>query len=262
MGGVKYEVSKSRWSPASPIECIVAKVRLESGVEHILRCEGQLHIPLPGISELLKQRHEVFPGVGVVFHHMGSEPHLSEAELLIGLQHLQGVVERFDAVVDSWKDMGMPVGESLEDARCLQTFYGFKRPHLPFSFLLMITHRLSGSLHTLVVAIYMVAAMGGVGAIEDHAHVLVALLVVEHCQLVESRALKQPCTHHEERAVDHGVDHLGVDHDVDRRTVNEYIVVLLLSLGQQLGQTPVVEKLGGVGGQGAGREDVEVGIIG
>ena len=70
-----------------------------------------------------------------------------------------------------------------------------------------------------------IAAVGTLGAVEDDGEVLETLLVVDLLKLGKHGAVEQPSTDDEEGAVGHLFQYLCVRHNVDRRAVNEHVVV-------------------------------------
>ena len=98
----------------------------------------------------------------------------------------------------------------------------------------------------------------GLGAIEDERHVLELLLLVELLHLRQHAALHQACAYHEDGEVGKLLVDRGIGHHLDRRTVEEHIVVLGAHLADELFEERREEQLGRVGRNGADGQHVEV----
>ena len=77
--------------------------------------------------------------------------------------------------------------------------------------------------------------------IEDNAHVLVLLVVVELLQLLNHRPFKQATAHHENHPVGILLEYLCVCHNLNWRTVYENVVELLAECVEHWGEMLAVE---------------------
>ncbi len=103
-----------------------------------------------------------------------------------------------------------------------------------------------------------VATVGHVGAVEEEGHVMELLVVVVGLDDREHVALQELGADDEEGDVCPTGDDGAIRHDLYWRTVEEDKVVLLTELCHKLLQTGGEEELGGVRGQGAHRDDIEL----
>lgn len=72
-----------------------------------------------------------------------------------------------------------------------------------------------------------VVTVSGLGPVEDTGEILVLAGLVESFQFRDQGFVQQAGAHHEEGPINALVDDLGIRHDVDRRTVDEDVFVLL-----------------------------------
>ena len=89
---------------------------VEEGVHHILCCEVQLDGTLVGGTQLGETRPQPFGRIGDVLHNVGRTPHFREAQLLVVFQHLERGIHLLHAIVDSGQDVGVMVGETLQQS--------------------------------------------------------------------------------------------------------------------------------------------------
>ena len=111
---------------------------------------------------------------------------------------------------------------------------------------------------TVFVAVFVAVAAGAVGAVEQERHVAVFLGRVVFLDLGKHRTLEQARAHDEEGDVGERGDEVGVGHDLDRRAVEEDVVVFGSQRIQKLPEARLGEELGGVGGHLPDGQDVEV----
>jgi len=95
----------------------------EEVVEHVLGGEMEGDGTSVGLEELLKFGSQELGGVGEVFLDVGGEDDLLDAEGFVGLEDLEGLLEGWDTVVDSGEDVGVVVGEVVEDALLGECFF-------------------------------------------------------------------------------------------------------------------------------------------
>ena len=88
--------------------------------------------------------------------------------------------------------------------------------------------------------------MLGVGAVEDNTHILETLGLVDLINLHDGMLVEQAGTNHEESTIHIFLKNLRIHHNIYRRTVDEYIIVIFLCFLEELGYTIIVEKFGGV----------------
>ena len=111
------------------------------------------------------------------------------------------------------------------------------------------------------VAAVAVAAVAAGTAVEDEAEVVVLVAGVEFLEFGEHAALQEAHAHHEDGTIDVVADNLRVGDDVDRRTVDEDVVILLTQHIDGLAEELGLEQLRGVGRDGAHRQIAESGIL-
>ncbi len=102
-----------------------------------------------------------------------------------------------------------------------------------------------------------VARGGGVGAVEDDGDVAVTAVGVEAVDLGQHGTLEEACADDEECGVGHAVDDGGVGNNLNRRTVEEDVVVFVAERCDEGFETSVEEEFCGVGGYSADGNDVE-----
>ncbi len=66
-------------------------------------------------KEVVEALTEVGGSVGHVFHDMGGEHHPGDAFFLEPVEDAEGTLEVLHAVVHAWKDVAVPVGETVEE---------------------------------------------------------------------------------------------------------------------------------------------------
>ena len=110
---------------------------------------------------------------------------------------------------------------------------------------------------TVLVSVFVAVAAGGLGAVEQEGHVVVLLGAVVFLHLAEHGALEQAGTHDKDGDVGERGDQVGVGHDLDRRAVEEDVVVALPKLVEERGQARLGEELGGVRRHSADGKDIQ-----
>ena len=106
-----------------------------------------------------------------------------------------------------------------------------------------------------------VPAASALCSIENECHILVFLLLVDTLQFRQHAAFQQTRTYHKDSAVGILLDNLRVCHDVDWRAVDEHIVVAATHLCYQRLEPFRIQQFGGVGRNGAHRQNVQTGIV-
>ena len=106
-----------------------------------------------------------------------------------------------------------------------------------------------------------VASAGFDGSVEDYAEPVELLLVVEFLDFREHLTLEQSRAEDEDCPVAVLADNLGVGNQLDRRTVDEHVVIVALEFPESLLETLVEEQFGGVRRYGADSEYVKVGVV-
>ena len=101
-------------------------------------------------------------------------------------------------------------------------------------------------------------AHAGLRAVEDEGHVAILACVVKALELLEQGAVEQSGAHDEDRSVHVARDDLRIGDDLDRRTVEQDVVVLAANLFQQVLQAAVAQQLGGVRRHDADWQDAQV----
>ena len=94
--------------------------------------------------------------------------------------------------------------------------------------------------------------------IEKSCHVVKLLLVIVSLNHWKHLTLKQFGTNHEDTHISPLSDDSGISHDINRRTVNEYVVELLAQFLDKSIETRVVEQLCWVRWYRTYRDDAEV----
>ena len=112
-----------------------------------------------------------------------------------------------------------------------------------------------------VAVLVSVASAGFDGSVEDYAEPVELLLVVEFLDFREHLTLEQSRAEDEDCPVAVLADNLGVGNQLDRRTVDEHVVIVALEFPESLLETLVEEQFGGVRRYGADREYVKVGVV-
>ena len=107
-----------------------------------------------------------------------------------------------------------------------------------------------------------VAAAATVGAVEYDGEAFEAFGVIDVLQLAKHLAVEQAGTYHKEGAVAILFKDLCVGNDVKRRAVDEDIFISLTHGCDEGCKAVAANELGGVGGQGAHRDDVQVVVLG
>ncbi|CDB10187.1 uncharacterized protein BN744_01508 [Bacteroides sp. CAG:633] len=100
------------------------------------------------------------------------------------------------------------------------------------------------------------------GAVQDESHILVLLFVVDTLQLGKHAAFQQTGAYDKEGTVGQLLDDLRIGYHLDRRTVDKYIVVLAADGIDELLEAVAEQQFGGVGRDGAYREELQVGVAG
>ena len=106
-----------------------------------------------------------------------------------------------------------------------------------------------------------VSCAGFDGAVEDYAQPVELLLVVEFLYFREHLTLEQSRAEDEDCPVAVLADNLGVGNQLNRRTVDEHVVIVALEFPESLLETLVEEQFGGVRRYGADRQHVKVGVV-
>ena len=91
---------------------------------------------------------------------------------------------------------------------------------------------------------------------------MIAARVIDSVDFRDHAAVQQACAQNEDGDVSERSDDRGIGHEFGRRTVKEYIVILLTVFFDQLFQPVGVEQFRGVGGNGAYGEQVETRTFG
>lgn len=87
----------------------------EEVVEHVLRREVEGDAAGVCRLEVGETLTQGVSGVCDVFHYVRRAPYVCDAKGFFIRKHCEGVVQGADAVIHSWKDVGMTVGAALED---------------------------------------------------------------------------------------------------------------------------------------------------
>ena len=98
--------------------------------------------------------------------------------------------------------------------------------------------------------------MVGIGAVEDHRHIVVLLVLIVLLQLGEHGALQEAGADNKKGDVALMADDGGIGNNLHGGTVDEDIVVKRAQLVEHGLETGTVEQLGGVGGHLADGENV------
>ena len=106
------------------------------------------------------------------------------------------------------------------------------------------------------VAVVAVSAADVLRAVEDDCHVLVGVLLIEYVDFLQEAAVHDAGADDEEADIDIFLQDNRVGDDVDGRTVNDDVVILVLHLFHQFAHFVVEEKLCRVGRYDADGHDV------
>ena len=84
----------------------------------------------------------------------------------------------------------------------------------------------------------LVAIAGGAGksAVKHETHILEFLLRIQTVDFGDHDTLEKAGTDNEDRSIDKCLDDLGVSHHLDRRTVDDHIIIFCSQLGQKIGE--------------------------
>ena len=96
------------------------------------------------------------------------------------------------------------------------------------------------------------------GSVQNQCHVLELLLLVEGIHLRQHTALHQAGTNHEDGTIGKLFVYWGICDDLDRWTVDEYIIILLAHGLNHLLKQWSEEKLGWVGRNGSNRNHIKI----
>ena len=95
-------------------QVVVADALGQHGTYHVFGSQMQHYRSSVGGTQLTKALLQLGGGVGVVLHDMRSEPHLGDAQLLVGFQHGLGIAPRLTAVIHSVEQMAVVIGIAME----------------------------------------------------------------------------------------------------------------------------------------------------
>lgn len=158
----------------------------------------------------------------------------------------------------------MPVDISVKDSAFSECYRAIERPHLyPTDIERLLVAVIVAVVRLGCVAVLVgVAASAADGGIEDKRHVLESLLEVQIVEFGKHAALKQSHTNYKYRAVGFMLDDLRIGHDIDRRTVDEYIIVVLAQLCNKLTEAIRFKQLGRIGRYRAYRQHTQIAMLG
>ena len=127
--------------------------------------------------------------------------------------------------------------------------------------LTVVVVAISVTIAVVVITMLTIPSITTLCSIEDDAHIVVLLLVIEFLQFVDHRTFKQAATHYKDDSVGILFEELCVRNNLYRWTVNEDIVILFAQCLEHRREVFAIEEFGRVRRHGANREDIQAGEV-
>ena len=89
---------------------------LKERIHHMFSGKMEYHRPVPGLLKDGETCAQIGRSIWIVFHHMRRQPDFPHTLLGIPAKHSQCIIQGRNPVIDTWKNMAVPVGPATQEA--------------------------------------------------------------------------------------------------------------------------------------------------